>query len=433
MIPEPIRAQLLEAFPMNRWAWLRQDVRAHLERRRDAATVSITTTSLDQATVDSLRWLLQLPAPLPPSLNIKLRNLDRALTTRTDWGLATRELLEALDGPLEDHRAARRRVRDAAESLWITVAAHPQVATNSVLQRWLAAEASLGALPAEVEIRKALLDDALAVLDAVSAADGITVTRLAANALGPAHALDKGPLANLVLRALAYVHDQSPTTLAQPRTLWKLAGLKPDDLSSRVLLTGFRPTGTTALESVLRIHAGHGEPAVITLRQIQNYLDTRPEPLLPTRTRIWVCENVAVTVEAANSLGADCPPLICIEGWPSQAANLLLQHLASRGADIVYHGDFDWEGLAITDVMMRLGAKPWRMDQDSYLAAVSRIERLPELPPPDGILPDYPWAPGLVPSMIDKLRRVEEEHLIGYLLADLTAASSTVGSAGDRG
>jgi uncharacterized protein (TIGR02679 family) len=419
--PVPTQAQLLEAFPMDRWAWLRQDVRAHLERRPDAAKVSIITTGLDQETVRSLCWLLELSAPLPPNLNIKLRHLDRALATRTDWGLATRELLEALDGRLDDHRAARRRTLDAAEALWTTLAEHPQVAASSALQRWLAGEAMLGALPADVTARNKLLNDALAVLAAMPAEKGNTVTRLAANALGPAHALDKGPLAGVVLRALTYVHDQPPTALAQPRRLWELAGLKPDDLSSRVLLAGLHTTGTTPLESILRIHADHGAPAVITLRQIQNYLEKQREPLLRTQTRVWACENVAVIVEATNALGPNCPPLICVEGWPSQAASTLLQHLTDYGTDIAYHGDFDWEGLAIADLMIRLGAKPWRMDQHRYLDAVTRIEKLPELLPPDNVTPDYPWALGLTSTITRKARRVEEEHVIDDLLDDLAS------------
>lgn len=428
MTAVPARAQLLEAFPMDRWAWLRQEVRAHLERRPDAARVTIATTGLDQATVRSLCWLLELSAPLPADLNIKLRHLDRALATRTDWGLTTRELLEVLDGRLDDHRAARRRTLDAAEAMWTSLAEHPQVAASSALQRWLAGEAMLGALPADVTVRNKLLDDALAVLAEVPAAKGKTVTRLAADALGPAHALDKGPLAGVVLRALTYVHDQPPTALAQPRKLWELAGLKPDDLSSRVLLAGLRATGTTPLESVLRIHADHGAPAVITLRQIQTYLEKEGEPLLRTPTRVWACENVAVIVEATNTLGPHCPPLICVEGWPSQAATTLLQHLYVHGADIAYHGDFDWEGLAITDLMIRLGAQPWRMDQHSYLDAVTRIKKLPELLPPDNVTPDYLWAPGLAPTMARAAKRVEEEHVIDDLLDDLAGTSDSSGT-----
>jgi uncharacterized protein (TIGR02679 family) len=112
--------------------------------------------------------------------------------------------------------------------------------------------------------------------------------------------------------------------------------------------------------------------------------------------------------------------LICVEGWPSQAATLLLQHLLNHGADVVYHGDFDWEGLAIADQMMQLGARPWRMDQDSYLAAASRATRLSALPPADITVEDYSWAPGLAATMIQQRRRVEEEHVMADLLADLT-------------
>src|SRR5690349_13728368 len=113
MTLEPTHAQLLEAFPTPRWAWLRRDVRIQLERRPNAAKVSINTTGLDPDAINSLQWLLQLSPPLPTSFDVKLTQLDRALTNRTDWGLATRPLLEALDGTLDNHVADRRQLRAA--------------------------------------------------------------------------------------------------------------------------------------------------------------------------------------------------------------------------------------------------------------------------------------------------------------------------------
>ncbi|MGC4755642.1 TIGR02679 family protein [Micromonospora trifolii] len=419
MIQPPTQAQLLEAFPIKRWAWLRVDVRAELERRPAAATVSIDTSALDPDAAKSLQWLLQRTPPLPARMPVKLTQLDRALLERTDWGLPTKPLLEALDGPLDDRAARRKQLRNAADELWASAAQHPRVTASPELQRWVAAEISLGALPAEISKRQPLLADALTVLDALPA-DGISVTRLAANILGSAHALDKGPLANLVLRALSLQYGQDPIASAYTRTLWRLAGLRPDDLSSRVLLAGFKATGTTSFETVLRAHARCGEPAVITLRQVDNFISEQPAPLLPPETRVWVCENVAVVAEATNALGRDCPPLICVEGWPSHAATLLLQHLLNHGADIAYHGDFDWEGLAIADQVMQMGVHPWRMDRDSYLAAATRATRRSALNRPDFPFYEYSWAPGLVDTMIQQAMRVEEEHVMEDLIADLT-------------
>jgi Protein of unknown function C-terminus (DUF2399) len=40
------------------------------------------------------------------------------------------------------------------------------------------------------------------------------------------------------------------------------------------------------------------------------------------------------------------------------------------GAELWYHGDFDWPGVAIAvDVITRYGGRPWRMSASDYLSA----------------------------------------------------------------
>lgn len=414
--------ELGEAFARTRWSWLRSNIREQLEQRPDAAKVTIVTSDLLPAAVQTLQWLLKLPTPLPERITVGISKLDRALLERTDCGLSTRPLLEALDGPLDNHRARRRETRQAATDLWATAAQHPIVASTPALQRWIAAESTLGALPAQTGIRRTLLTDALTVLDALPGT-GITVTRFAANVLGSAHALDKGPVASLVLRALTYLYEQPASTMQQPRTLWKLAGLRPDDLSSRVLLAGFSPAGPTPLETILRHHAAHGLPAVITLRHFDEYIQARPGPLLAPDVRVWACENVAVAAEATRELGSACPPLICIEGWPSYAAVALLRYLIAHGSVVAYHGDFDWDGLAIADQMMQYGARPWRMDAVHYQDATLSASRFTRLETSVAQVAPLSWAPALAATMSEVGWRVEEEHVMGGLLADLKGAT----------
>ncbi|MCP2323442.1 uncharacterized protein (TIGR02679 family) [Hamadaea flava] len=413
--------ELGEAFARTRWSWLRSNIREQLEQRPDAAKVTIVTTDLLPAAVQTLQWLLKLPTPLPERITIGISKLDRALLERTDCGLSTRPLLEALDGPLDNHRARRRETRQAATDLWTTAAQHPIVASTPALQRWIAAESTLGALPAQTGLRQTLLTDALTVLEALPST-GITVTRFAATVLGSAHALDKGPMASLVLRALTFLYEQPATATLQPRRLWKRAGLRPDDLSSRVLLAGFSPAGRTPLETILGEHSAHGLPAVITLRLVEDYLATRPGPLLAPDVHVWACENVAVAAEATRELGSACPPLICIEGWPSHAAVALLSHLVQHGSAVGYHGDFDWDGLAIADQMMQYGATPWRMGAEHYRGAALSLTKLMRLEEPVAQIAPPSWAPTLATTMSEVGWRVEEEHVMNDLLADLRGA-----------
>jgi uncharacterized protein (TIGR02679 family) len=132
---------------------------------------------------------------------------------------------------------------------------------------------------------------------------------------------------------------------------------------------------------------------------------------------VRVCENPAVLAAAADELGPDCPPLVCTEGTLSAAARTLLRHLRDRGCRLAHHGDFDWGGIRIATGVLRLfDAAPWRYDSRSYLAAV---ERGLGSPLTTGFPAPTPWDPALGEAISRHRVRVEEEHLIDQLLADL--------------
>src|SRR5207237_8117527 len=59
-----------------------------------------------------------------------------------------------------------------------------------------------------------------------------------------------------------------------------------------------------------------------------------------------------------------------IEGQPKTAAHLLLTKLRDAKVRLVYHGDFDWPGIRIGNLMRRRYAvEPWRFSANDYLAA----------------------------------------------------------------
>ena len=83
-----------------------------------------------------------------------------------------------------------------------------------------------------------------------------------------------------------------------------------------------------------------------------------------------VCENPVVVGEAADRLGAAAGPLVCIGGQPGAAAMTVLRAAVAAGATLRYHGDFDWGGVRIGNVLFdRLPLSPWRFDAASYRAA----------------------------------------------------------------
>jgi uncharacterized protein (TIGR02679 family) len=89
------------------------------------------------------------------------------------------------------------------------------------------------------------------------------------------------------------------------------------------------------------------------------------------------------------------------------------------GAELWYHGDFDWPGVAIAaDVITRYGGRPWRMGASDYSLAARSGVRLGEDPV------DTPWDPGLAEAMRATGYAVYEEIVGDQLLADLSGHGS---------
>ena len=117
-------------------------------------------------------------------------------------------------------------------------------------------------------------------------------------------------------------------------------------------------------------------------------------------------------------MGAACPPLVCTEGRPSTAFHRLIGLAVGAGAELWYHGDFDWSGVAIAaDVVRRYAAKPWRMSARDYLEAVDRNVSALALA---GGPVDTPWETGFADAMRTAGCAVYEESVADLLLADLT-------------
>ena len=134
-----------------------------------------------------------------------------------------------------------------------------------------------------------------------------------------------------------------------------------------------------------------------------------------------MCENPAVLRRACAELGAACPPLVCTEGRPSTAFHRLVGLAVGAGAELWYHGDFDWPGLAIAaDVIARYGGRPWRMGASDYLAALPRSGPGVALAGEPTVTP---WDMELPEAMRTANRAVYEESTGDQLVADLEKES----------
>ena len=102
-----------------------------------------------------------------------------------------------------------------------------------------------------------------------------------------------------------------------------------------------------------------------------------------------------------------------MSGNPATAGMTLLARTV-----VLYHGDFDWPGIAIARRVFDRGARPWRFGRTDYVDAVDRL-------PPDNRLAlsgrpqPTPWDEGLSAAMTAADVAVHEELTIDVLLSNL--------------
>jgi uncharacterized protein (TIGR02679 family) len=340
------------------------------------------------------------------SLSVPLDTLEQVLC-RAGLAPDLRAALESVAGGVQG-----RGERTAAEALRRETAL--SAASDGLAAEygpWLAEIARDGTLTRLLNRDEdELLRQATAVL-ALLPADGLPLPVLAERATGDTKALSRGPLAGLVLRALAGRSSVPvPATRTERRDLWEVFGVILDDLSSQVLVLGLSGSGGL-LGDWLTQAALAWMPFRVTLHQLVAM------PISAGPQEIYVCENPSV-LRAAVVAPSPRAALICTEGVPSAACHRLLQAMPDR--PIHWRGDFDWTGLRTTAMAReKYGAAPWRMSASDYQVALEQGDSEPLRGP----AAPSPWDEPLASLMAEAGRAVMEERLIPSLLADLTAGS----------
>ena len=402
-------------------AWLVARLRERLERGEPlTGRVSLRQPTPEQRA--ALQRLFGRPCR-GASLTVDLVELEQLLQ-RADLCLDLRDAVETLHGPIDDRRAARGRVRERWAEGFSTAAL--RVEGRPALERWLCDLRDTGLLSRLTKNDPQVGSETL--LHAVDLAlrlplDGIMLAEFAADATGDAHALDAGgALSTLVLRAAALVGGAARwDDAAERREVWASAGVLCDDLSSGALTLGLWAVGDTLTDHALRLHTDAGEPYRLSLRQLQRdsaRFEARPQNVSSRGEpngafNVFVCENPSVVSAAATRRKASCAALVCTEGQPSTAVRTLLNQLTAAGARLHYHGDFDWAGLRIANLIMaRHGALPWHFGTDDYRLA-------PRGAVLDGAPVDASWDPNLAAAMSERGIAVQEELVLNALLADL--------------
>ena len=343
------------------------------------------------------------------ALALLLRNADLAT------GL--REAVERLTGEVPNQRAAR----DSSDAAWREIYSRldEMAQRDGRLLPWAETMRARGLLKrlASSSLGRATewIEDFGRVWNRLPAA-GEPLAKLAADVLGDAHALDVGrTLPALVLRAIPGLGEPPPEDTLSPaerrRELWAAAGVLSDELSGAVLVLNLPSEATNPTGQLLCTASAAGEPLYLTLRQL---LRTPPTFVAGNARTVFVCENPTVLAAAANELGAACAPLVCVLGQLRQSAHRLLRQFTAANWRLAYHGDFDWPGIRISNlVLSRHGATAWRMSTDDYTSAPASKVRLGKA----GVAAT--WDSSLMSAMKARGHAVFEEQVLDTLLKDL--------------
>jgi uncharacterized protein (TIGR02679 family) len=379
-------------------------LRARLRKRYEQGRGdgAITLGQLNEHERAALCGMLGRPAKSGASLRFDIGDLDAVLLA-SGAAASLREALELLDGPI-DNRAARREADGLAWDALQASLAGTRVAA------WLAQPRALGAVKRACGGSPARAAQLCAEADRVLSALPSRPTprsHLAARLLGDAHALDNGrALAALVLAVLRHARADDPLSVEPDesvRSQWAAVGVLVNELARPVLFLNL--PGQDGVP---------GEPAYLSLRAL---LGNRRAWAVAQRP-VFVCENPNIVALAADALGARCAPLVCTDGMPAAAQRTLLAQLAAAGAQLRYHGDFDWPGIAIGNVVIaEFSASPWRFGAQDYRAAVQAAAPSDRRFDTQGR--DASWDADLISAMHASGIPIDEEAVMAVLLIDL--------------
>ncbi|MGH9118231.1 MAG: TIGR02679 family protein [Acidimicrobiales bacterium] len=390
-------------------------VAERLQRNGLRASGTLRLSALDREERHALAGLLGRHVP-HDRVTVDLGVLDRRLR---NGGAGLVAVVEHLRGPLVDRLGRRQARAEATASVWAAghhSADEAGLATTSWCAAWfddLHRAGTLGRVPAERA--EWVLRAAVRCVVLFPQRNGGPPRgrgELASLVTGDAHGLDDGSLLGaVVLRAAAALHRLPyPSTPAGRRALWRAVGVLTDEVSTTALTAGLRSAAGCWLDD--RTDAGW--ESHLTARDLRR-IDLRP----PRSRVVFVCENPRV-LEAAIDAGSRSA-LVCTQGQPASVVTALLTQLAAAGAELRYHGDFDWPGITIANLLIGGHAcRPWRFEAADYTNALAHLApAVAELPTLGLPSTESCWDADLTVEMASAGRAVHEELVLEDLLADL--------------
>jgi uncharacterized protein (TIGR02679 family) len=378
------------------------DLRARLRRRyelgpADGKLPSIQVGKLNETERAALASLVGRKGGLATSITIDVAEADRALS---DAGIAPslRVALERLDGPIIHRETELSRIRGSWESVLAGC-------THTDLIAYLSSPLNFGVLKRlsgnQPDLASVICRQTEGILVRLPAA-GIPRSQIAAELLGDAHGLDSArPVATLTL---AVLRSRSSADADDDRDTWAAVGILVNELARPVLFMNVKCSG---------LPFSSGEPQYASLR----LLARRPPDWAVAGRPVLVCENPNLVAILADRLGTACPSVVCVDGHLGAAQRTILKQLKSSGANLRYHGDYDWPGISIANyVIAKYGAVPWHFSAADYVAAA---ESAPQLAAPlSGRSVVASWDEDLTAAMTRTGIKIEEEA-IAHRIIDL--------------
>lgn len=207
---------------------------------------------------------------------------------------------------------------------------------------------------------------------------------------GNPHGFDGNQIDGRLLTHCLYVRSVAdgaedtgmPRSSEDLNELYAAFGLARDDLWSFVTCRGLIGHTADGVHPLWKAAADTGSVLNVPLKMLGGLTAITPA----AGRDVWIVENSGVC-SALVDLVPDVP-IICTHGQFRTAAWVVLDMLARQDVAFHYSGDFDPEGLQMAQRLLHRypgHAKLWRMDRDSYRAAISDEDITPRLAKLDGL------------------------------------------------
>lgn len=203
---------------------------------------------------------------------------------------------------------------------------------------------------------------------------GVRLAVLGAKITKNPHEYDKNTVCGkLLIQAFSCLNGGMPSKTAEEiLTLYYVAGIKPDDISSFTVAYGIHLYTKEGEHPAYKGFIEKGESYMLTLSNLG-----RIERAKIREKKVYVIENQMVFSHLCERLNGREFALVCTSGQLKTASLILLDMLIKEEYTIYYSGDFDPEGMEIAQKVLDRGgkfSKPWRMSKRDYEKCLSEEE-----------------------------------------------------------